>query len=185
MPLKEKKHVWRVGQRFRIVNARTVKRVGYDLHPDDFVGGFTDAQLTAALAAAGIEKNVGYKARIKLRQALAFAKVDAEGFGSKERKIIYWDLAELEKHLFSLEGFKRYYAVGTEHTVARITRSWTGTYYSGCSGYDSYAMEYYEESGGLDNRKPVVLLNQQTTGNYAFTAINAEDVEFIPREKPE
>lgn len=176
-----KKHIWREGQRFRIKESRLVKRVGYELHPNDIASTISDEDVVKAMKAIGLEPQISRRATNKVRDALAFAVVSAKGFGSRKRKIIYWDWDTfLETQCQPFKSTKDYYAAGTEHVVFSVKRSWIGDYYAPSGGFDEWSGDYDYEPGGLDNRKLVVLLNYCHVGGGRDTmSINAEDVEFI------
>lgn len=180
---KVKKHVYRIGDKVRILKPMWIHRVGYPLIWTDLIEEVeADPRTAAAMTALGfggyepndLGKLFGSKAfkfdRDFIR-AVARMRVEQRGFGGKERKLIYEaDIravkkAESEGKAKSPYGFvwlekepMDYTGFGMEVTGKRVVK--TGTYYppSGGRGYYPEDDGWYE-SGGLENPQTHVLLS--------------------------
>lgn len=151
-----KKHIYREGDRIRLLRTRIISRVGYDLHPSQFI---EQAEITIALAevqkALGLQYyHTSHRVIGKLAHALAFAIVADKGFGSNERRLHYKPLVpdgtlHLAECVTSIDNMVT--------TVESKYITYTGTRYPS-SSYQSYDGEWDYESGGLENRKTHIIL---------------------------
>lgn len=140
------KHVYRIGDRVRIVNPKFVLRVGYPQTAGDLFKGFRDhPKLHEAAVLLGIIPERGelpHRVANEFASGAALAANRYQGFGGKQRSIHYY--AEPTAESYTSEIYRK-----------RVVQ--TGTYYppaGGGGGWD----DYWYEPGGLDDRKTHVLL---------------------------
>lgn len=153
----KRKHVYKVGDKVRVVTPKFVERVGYALRAGDLVDEFeAHPKIGAALALLGIP--TGERVRREFINGCCRAAVEARGFGGKERSIYHYD---------RVVGYAGYV---TQVYSKRTVR--TGTYYPPSSGQD-WDGGYYHEPGGLENAKSHVLLS---TDAGEIEACNVEPV---------
>lgn len=151
-----KNHIYREGDRIRILRTRIISRVGYDLHPSQFI---EQAEIMIALAevqkALGLQHHhTSHRVIGKLAHALAFAMVADKGFGSNERKLHYKKIT-LDGDLYFDNCVSPLEGVIT--TVQSKYITYTGRRYPS-SSHQSYDGEWDYESGGLENRKTHIIL---------------------------
>jgi hypothetical protein len=154
-----KKHVYKVGDRIRIVNSRFIKRVGYPLHCNDLVQEFLEhPKLGEAMELLGISARSAWIDK-DFAYGCAKAAVRARGWGGKERQIHYYDTIPKEESGLIIVGDANMLPdyTGQETEVLRKYTRMTGTYYPPSGGY-SYDGDYDYEPGGLDNAKAHVIL---------------------------
>jgi len=165
-----KRHVYREGDRVRIIRSRFIKRVGYALHPNDLRDEMEGEQRykdALDLLGYGDLKGRAYR---KLLDAVCFAEVAKRGMGGKERTLHYYQTGTPE--IFTeFDGFMPDYT-GYDLTVSGKRCVQTGTYYAP-SGGQHYDGEYWNDPGGLTNPKTHVLLN------VGIGEIEACDVEPV------
>lgn len=163
-----KKHVYKPGDKVRVLRDRFIERVGYPLIYGMFMEEVeNDPRVAEALKALeyptgglpGGKINIPHYFQI----AVAKMRVEQKGFGGNERKIIY----EPEG------GFAR--QPGQVLTVYSKRVAKTGVRFPSRSWYDSYGGGYDYEQGGLDDCKTHVLLMTDSG------EIEACDVEFVRR----
>lgn len=157
------KHVYRVGDRIKIINPRIVKRVGYPLLWTDLVDEFVQhPELLNAMRLLGIiNPDSLAHTRVSKDFAIGCAKaaVRARGFGGPDRTLHYDDSPTFKINPGDI-------------TVVLDKRCvQTGKYYPPHYGYDSYYGEYDYEPGGLDERKTLILLTTP------YGEIDSADVE--------
>ena len=146
-----KKHVYRVGDKVRILTPKFVARVGYPLTVVDVRHEIEEhSNLDEAMRLLGIE-TLQWAARRDFIHGAACALVRLRRFGGKERTIHY------------IDGFQCREGLTARIIGKRCVR--TGTYYPPGGSYDDY------EPGGLDNAKCHVLL---LTGWGEIEACNVE-----------
>lgn len=166
-----KRHVYREGDRVRIIRSRFIKRVGYALHPNDLRDEMEGEQRykdALDLLGYGDLKGRAYR---KLLDAVCFAEVAKRGMGGKERSLHYYQTAE-QGEVFVLGADWRPDYTGYELIVSGKRCVQTGTYYAPWSGQD-YEGGWDYEPGGLTNPKTHVLLN---VGIGEIEACNVEPV---------
>lgn len=138
-----KKHVFKPGDKVRVLRDRFIDRVGYPLIYGMLMGEVENDPRTAEAL-----KVLGWGGKLPHYMLVAIAKlrVEQRGFGGNERKIIY----EPEG------GFAR--QPGQVLTVYSKRVAKTGVRFSASYGVSSYDGEPWEEPGGLDDCKTHVLL---------------------------
>lgn len=164
-----KRHVYREGDRVRIIRSRFIKRVGYALHPNDLRDEMEGEQRykdALDLLGYGDLKGRAYR---KLLDAVCFAEVAKRGMGGKERALHYLETVPMgslyrDGQLPDMTG--QTLPVESKRCVQ------TGTYYAPWSGQD-YEGGWDYEPGGLTNPKTHVLLN---VGIGEIEACNVEPV---------
>jgi hypothetical protein len=161
-----KKHVYRQGDRVRIVNSRFIRRVGYPLTFADLRSEFENhPQLLEAMRLLGIIPGKGFSTAIgrasrDFVEGCAKAAVRARRFGGPERSIHYYPTVargeepELFDELIDADDY-RADCSGQEATVLRKRVVMTGTYYPPSGGL----LDDDWESGGLSDMKAHVLLS--------------------------
>lgn len=171
--MKTNKHIYREGDRVRIINPRFVKRVGYPLVWTDLVEEFEDnpnfEQALKLLGIIGPEHKVINSDSRWVREFIrgcAMTAVRARGFGGNERKIFYRD----DDLGLSFGAFGDTVSVISKRIVK------TGAYYPPSGGTDYYGECTYEP-GGLDNCKTHILLST------IYGEIESIDVELVTEEK--
>lgn len=150
------KHIYREGDRIRILRTRIISRVGYDLIPAML---HDEAEAIINLAATQMMLGLKYhhtSHRIveRLTSALAFAMVADRGFGSNERKLHY------KKVVPFMQAHTGDCINPHDGDITQVTGKYichTGTRYPS-SSYQNYEGEWNYESGGLSNRQTHVIL---------------------------
>lgn len=145
-----KKHVYKVGDKVRVVTPKWVKRVGYPLVWYDIEDEVRDDPRThAAFTALGCSSADVLMPELPREFIVAVAKlrVRERGFGGRERSIHYHDLPG------PLGRAGAVYEVIGKRTVR------TGRYYPAGYWVDTYSGEQDGHSGGLTDAKSHVLLN--------------------------
>lgn len=158
-----RKHVYRVGDRIRIVNPQFVERVGYPTVWTSYFETYkTHPKLIEAMALLGLD-NPGGRAMREFAEGAARAANRLAGFGGRERTI----------HYFKYDGMD-YAGEITAVLAKRVVR--TGVYYppSGGKIWTDYGYEYDYQDGGLDDAKSHVLL---CTRYGEIEATNVEPAE--------
>lgn len=162
-----KKHVYREGDHVRVVNSRFIRRVGYDLHPDDLRDEMAGSErFRAALKALGYASMRENRAYRKLLDAV-LAEVHMRGFGSRERKLHYYPTVapgKIRNHDQCPDLTGAILSVDGKRCVQ------TGTYFAPWSD-QTYEGEYEYEPGGLTNPRTHILLKT------VYGEIEACDVE--------
>lgn len=152
-----KKHVFKPGDKVRVLRDRFIERVGYPLIygmlMDEVETDPRTAEALKALGAADLTHD--------LHVAIAKLRVGQRGFGGNERKIIY------EKE----GGFGR--QPGQVLTVYSKRVAKTGVRFAATRGGVCYDHEWDGEPGGLDDCKTHVILRTDSG------EIEACDVEFV------
>lgn len=154
MTIKKKKHVYKAGDRVRIVNPELFVRCGYPLTFDDAKAFFEYDKEKMESIRNFVAQICGNKDPHKIKHynmdrivsALAYTKVKLEGFGGLERTI-YTKRKE--------EFLNKEYIVHDKFVVR------TGTYYGPSNSYTYspwYGSEEDYEPGGLDNIQSHVIL---------------------------
>lgn len=164
------RHVYRPGDQVQIVNPRWIKRVGYALHWRDVIDKVDEVPgYAAAVKALGLDPVDSVP--FYLRMAIAKAHVELNGFGGNERTVHYYTLGGVD---VPVHGF-----VGRVALVDGKRVAYTGTRYPASSGKDADTPngpgEYWEESGGLDNRKSHLILRT------SYGEIEACDVKLVKK----
>ncbi len=171
-----KKHVYRVGDRVRIVNPKFVERVGYPLVWPMLMEEF-EAKLPQVRAAMhDLLLNVPANGKLNMKmepdaidrdflKGVCMAAVRMRGFGGNTRSIYYHETGMFE------------HARGTTTTVHKKRTCKTGTRFAGRSSY-SYEGEYDYENGGLSDEKTHVLLYTD------WGEIEAANVELVKAAEP-
>lgn len=174
-----KKHVYRVGDKVRILRPRVVDRIGYpktvsDYHPEPsyemsiaecLLRGLSLKEAIAASKKTVLQKDYD-DIDTKVAWLSAYLRAKDDRFGGCERSIHFKDLTywrggqymELYDPDFTLtkcdpKTFKPFEEIVLSKRVVK-----TGTYYPPSGGYDSYSMEYDYECGGLENMKTHVII---------------------------
>lgn len=155
-----KKHVYKAGDKVRVLRDRFVERVGYPLIYGMFMDEVeTDPKVTEALRVLGWNGKLPHYFQV----AVAKLRVDQKGFGGNVRGI----------HYETPGGFAR--QPGQVLTVysKRIVK--TGIRFPRRSGtaWTADGLEYWDEPGGLDDCKTHVILLTESG------EIEACDVEFV------
>lgn len=168
-----KKHVYRVGDKVRILRPNWIARVGYPLIWTDLIDEVeADPRTAAAMTAlgfGGFEPNIfNLKAKFDKQfvRAVAMLRVEQRGFGGKERQLIYEKPLDpalstvctavatgvFRMHTTDYTGYGM--RVNSKRTVK------TGTYYPPTGGrtYSYDGEEDWYEPGGLLDAKTHVLL---------------------------
>lgn len=148
-----KKHIYRIGDRVRVVNPRWIKRVGYSLVWTDLIDEVKADPRTVA-AWQVIISGPGADPSREFVRAVAMQRVEQRGFGGNERRIHYEPIPEAQVPGCIHYGFAR--GPGQVLTVSAKRTAYTGVRF-GPSGYD----EDYND-GGLDDRKAHVLLTVES-----------------------
>lgn len=161
-----KKHIYRPGDKVRVLRDRFIERVGYPLIYGMFMEEVeNDPKVAEALKVLGYPTGGLLGGKIDMphyfKIAVAKMRVEQKGFGGRERKIIY------EKE----GGFAR--QPGQVLTVYSKRVAKTGTWFPATRGYQTYDYEYDDAPGGLDDCKTHVLLLTESG------EIEACDVEFV------
>lgn len=161
-----KPHIYRPGDHVQIVNPRWVKRVGYPLRWDDLI----DTPEIEALAQkmTGMGKPPRY-----FLQAVAKLEVERRGFGGNERAILYRPV-RTAANLLDFDTVPAHGWVGRVALVEGKRVAYTGTRIPQRSGRD-YDGEYWEDPGGLENRKAHVILRT------SYGDIEACDVKLVKK----
>jgi hypothetical protein len=180
-PKKVKKHVYRVGDKVRILRPNWIERVGYPLIWTDLIDEVeADPRTHAALAVLGVPgfydtrnsdpaKIINLLAKSSKMprdfvRAVAMQRVEERGFGGKERQLIYEKPLENLRSIFDTGMTIRTSAqidyTGWGMTIISKRNVKTGTYFppSGGVHYGYDGAEDWYEPGGLDNAKTHVLL---------------------------
>lgn len=161
-------HVYRPGDQVQIVNPRWINRVGYALRWDDLID--TPEVEKLAQEMTGMDKPPRY-----FMQAVAKLEVERRGFGGNERAILYLPVcAPGEKSIGWRLDVPAHGWVGHVAIVEGKRIVHTGTRSPETAGTD-YDGEYWNEPGGLENRKTHIIL--RTT----FGEIEACDVKLIKK----
>lgn len=161
----------RVGDRVRVLVDRKVVRVGYAKIPTDYVKDI-EAQLqwnppptwTPLLTELGLKPPLGWAARKKLADALAYAKAQTDGFGGPERGILVQECPG---------------AVGQEIRVWAVRHHQIGTRCPASGRTDLWSDDY--EPGGLNGRRTITVCSVQMLGD--FLSGDLEVVERAPRKR--
>lgn len=161
-----KPHVYRPGDQVQIVNPRWIKRVGYALRWDDLID--TPEVEKLAQEMTGMGKPPRY-----FMQAVAKLEVERRGFGGDERAILYLPV-RTTANLLDYNTVPAHGWVGRVAIVEGKRIVHTGTRFPETAGTD-YDGEYWNEPGGLENRKAHIIL--RTT----FGEIEACDVKLIKK----
>lgn len=171
-----KKHVYRVGDRIRVVNPLWVKRVGYALHWRDLVDEVEkDPRTTKALQELGFNIKFcsapGFLGLETLAnfphyfvQAVAKLRVEQRNFGGNIRSIHYDESVPDPVSGLLYPGFSR--SAGTLHWVRGKRVAKTGTRYHYFYGEDG-------DEGGLQDEKTHIILR---TDAGEIEAVNVEPV---------
>lgn len=185
MQAQMKRHIYRPGDQVEILRPRWIKRVGYPLHWKDLIDNLQELPgYTQAVQALGFDPQ-GH-VPFYLCQAIAKVHVERNNFGGNERTIHYCPLHDggdrlnilLDPWLMPKHGY-----VGRVVEVYSKRMAYTGTRFPSRSGKDADTPngpgDYWEESGGLDNRKGHLILR---TGYGEIEACDVRLVNAAPRE---
>lgn len=154
-------HVYRPGDMVEIVKPRWIKRVGYKLHWRDLLGDLQVIDSTHQML-----KLIGWTGKVPdyFEQAVAKLYVERQGFGGNERSIHYYPLAdgknELQGSILELllsDVYPSHGYVGRIVMVDRKRVAHTGIRVPPRCGVD-HNNEYWEDTGGLENRKTHIIL---------------------------
>lgn len=161
-----KPHVYRPGDKVRIVNPKFVRRVGYPLVWYEI----DEALLDNDEQSARIANAMGWPEPSKLPrfalQVVAKLYVLERRFGGNERTIHYWPDTGAPPNVFDTLAWGRYYAAGTEHKIISRRLAKTGR------RFPAYGRDDDWEPGGLDDCKTHVLL--RLSGEVEIEACNVE-----------
>lgn len=138
-----KKHVFKPGDKVRVLRDRFIERVGYPLIygmlMDEVENDPRTAEALKVLGAADLPRD--------LHIAIAKLRVDQRGFGGRERKIIYEPPG----------GFARQPGQVLKVYSKRVAK--TGVWFPATQGSRWAEYESDAEPGGLDDCKTHVILN--------------------------
>lgn len=189
----KKKHVYRVGDKIRILEYKPVIRVGYPMSLHDYAPMIPDYRVDAALKLLydldtpieklledhikheldgkpkevfdkWILKQKEWDDNPKLRYEAAFMLAKNDNFGGNERSIHY-------ETSLTTPYYDKYPTI-TKVLSKRVVK--TGFRVPPSSSYDSYYGEYEYVSGGLENQQTHVLLR---TPLGEFNSIHVEPVK--------
>jgi len=189
-----KKHVYRVGDRIRILKPRVVARVGYPKTVEDYLPEPSYEMSIAECLLRGLSLETAISAskktflqtdydeiNPKIAWLAAYLRAKDGGFGGTERSIhfkelTYWhggQYMELYDPDFTLtkcdpKAFKPFEEIVISKRVVK-----TGTYYGPSGGFDYYSMEYDYEGGGLSDIKTHVII-QTHSGEF-----HTDDIEPV------
>lgn len=182
-----KKHVYRIGDKIRILRPRVVERVGYPKEVFDYLPDESNREVLIAerlLRGISLEEAVRQvdleldirsrwgkrSSKIgtvhpKVAWAAAYLRAKEDGFGGRERSIhfgkLYWWKGARYSSIVSDDNTPVLDPASFSpfETVVRSKRIVkTGMYYPPSSDYDSYSGEYDYYSGGLENQKTHVII---------------------------
>lgn len=148
-----KRHVWRVGDRLRVVNPRWVKRVGYPLVwyelmdevAEDWSVGVAWDVLNDYAPRGRLLGTPTHGVPLYFLQVAAKALVERRGFGGNERQIIY-------------TGSDNYQGMQFEVLGRRVVKTGTRFAPTGGVSYSCDGPEDWYEPGGLEDMKTHILL---------------------------
>lgn len=169
-----KKHVYRPGDRVRIVSNRFIRRVGYNLVWTELIDGLLKepAVLQAFYDLTGERSGAcpvpidGPPSRelLAFLRGVAMGRVKAQGFGGRERRLHYYRTNPAVRGIYWDNGEEIADYTGQVTTVSSKRVVKTGRY---------YPPRYYYEPGGLEDARTHVLL--ETTCGLIETC----DVELV------
>jgi hypothetical protein len=178
-----KKHIYRRGDKVRIVEPKLVRRVGYPLMWREITDEqlYADPRIMRALRAFGLTRHVPFGCtaavsdNIPRHLQLAFAKeyVLKHGFGGNERSIHYYGGEHMPDNVAFPTIWLDYYGVGTVHEVLTTRRVKTGTRFAGYT--QGYGDDEDYHPGGLAGMKVHTLL--KLSGEVEIEACNVELVK--------
>jgi hypothetical protein len=152
-----KPHIFREGDRIRILRTRIISRVGYDLIPAMFI-----EEAKQVVTQRAVQQALGltyhhHSARVidRLASALTFAMVADKGFGSNKRSLHYKPVVGLNELHF---GDATCPLEGTLTTVEGKHVAYTGERVGPYSS-QSYEGEWDYDPGGLNNRQTHIILH--------------------------
>lgn len=167
-----KKHVYRVGDRVRVLRPRWIKRIGYALVWTDLIDEVNkDPRSRAAMEILGVpprkyvlDPESEYELPHEFARAIAMHRVAQRGFGGDQRQIMYLDGP------FGWQGER-----GAVLEVYRKSIRKTGTRFPATGGvtYGWDGPDDWYEPGGLTDEKTHIILHT------AFGDIEACDVEPV------
>ena len=152
-------NIIRIGDRVKIINPRFIKRVGYNLSPNEIDDSIVDVALVRNFLddfselITGGKSGYEYKNDIprQIIHALKYFYVDLKDFGGNERKIHYYDENECVKYNSHINIMKV--------IDKRVVK--TGTYETECVDESDYFQGYYSgvySKRSLVNTKTHVLI---------------------------
>jgi hypothetical protein len=163
-----RKHVYRIGDEVRILNARWIERVGYPLIWTDLIEEVeNDPKTLDALSALGFFTKRSLfdgkpKINLQFLRAVAMMHVEQRGFGGNERAIIYekheYPLRKVTDSFLTIRTASDIDYTGFKMEIIGKRVAKTGTYYPPSGGYDEYSGEYDYQDGGLMNEKTHIIL---------------------------
>ena len=184
-----KKHVYRRGDKVRILRPRVVVRVGYpkqtaDYYPEKITRDLVIAEkILEGMSLEDAVKHtttnglfkVEYRVTEKLKWTSAFLRAKNDGFGGKERSIHYGTLRNWPNGVWSMNGPfcdpEKFIPFVDKVYAKRVVK--TGRYFPPHSYYDSYSGEYDYDPGGLEEMKTHVII---TTSYGDF---HTDDIEPV------
>lgn len=161
-----KRPKWKIGDVVRVLEPKEYVRCGYPMFLPEVAEDIYEnhsKELHAALAAFGLPGTFRGRVLRKLAHAMAYAKIDHEGFGSKHRQIFEKD-ADPSCMERPLTVIARYHVM-------------TGEYYPPSGGGDHY------EPGGLFNQKlnTILVLNSYGRLGLLYPRHISQEVIAVPR----
>lgn len=192
----KRKHVYRIGDKIRVLVPRVVERVGY---PKSVVDYYPEVSKELCIA-EGLLSGLSLDAAVNNAEGLmlfsnrlsivssrvislaGYLRAKRDGFGGKIRSIhfarlTYWPGCQMAWHEDppgyggNIDKFVPFETVVLNKHVVK-----TGEYFPPYSGYDSYTGEYDYEAGGLADQKTHVILVTEY-GRFVST-----DVEPVNQE---
>ena len=173
----KRKHVYKIGDKIRILRPRVVERVGYPKTVHDYLPEVTREMRIAERLLRGISledaikqeassifSKANTKVHPKVEWAAAYLRAKDDGFGGRERSIHYSTLSYWPGCRYSQASHDNGWTLDTssfkpiesEVLGKRVVK--TGKYFASHSWYDSYTGEYEYEPGGLEDMKTHVII---------------------------
>lgn len=164
-----RKHVYRVGDKVRVVEPKFIDRVGYPVRWDSLVPDFRQhPKMIEAMQLLGMipvdQYTVSGRVALDFAQGCAKAQNRLNGFGGRTRSLHYWH-----------GDFSQW--AGMTATINGKRTAKTGQYYAPSGGrfMTDYGYEYEYENGGLRDEKTHVLLRLDI--GYEIEACDVEPAE--------